>query len=94
MTIRRIPAPMLYGMGTSIRWLRTLSSTMVEPAAAVCHAHWQHGLEGSEASQVGMRLESVMGAGSTSFAGSDDASLDGRLSAGLWPAALAVFSRP
>jgi hypothetical protein len=44
MTIRRIPAPMLYGLGTSIRWLRTLSSTMVEPAAAQCQAHWQHGL--------------------------------------------------
>jgi hypothetical protein len=84
MTIRRIPAPMLYGLGTSIRWPRTLSSTTVEPAAAQCQAHWQ---------QAGMRLESVRDAGSTCVAGSGDASLDDRLSAGLWLAARAVLSR-
>lgn len=43
MTVRRAPAPMLYGLDTSMRWLRALAATVDGAAASLCRQHWQRG---------------------------------------------------
>jgi hypothetical protein len=44
MTLRRIPAPMLYRRNTPARWMRALLCKVDEAAASLCRNQWQNGL--------------------------------------------------